>query len=38
MRSLPVIGIARGVTGGAIAACIALGLLMALSLLKVNGL
>jgi uncharacterized membrane protein YjjP (DUF1212 family) len=33
-----VIGIARGVTGGVIAACIALGLLLALSLLKVNGL
>ncbi|MEO8391794.1 MAG: threonine/serine exporter family protein, partial [Chloroflexota bacterium] len=33
-----VIGIARGVTGGVVAACIALGLLLALSLLKVNGL
>jgi uncharacterized membrane protein YjjP (DUF1212 family) len=31
-------GIARGVTGGVIAACIALGLLLAMSLLKVNGL
>jgi uncharacterized membrane protein YjjP (DUF1212 family) len=31
-------GIARGVTGGLIAACIALGLLLAMSLLKVNGL
>jgi uncharacterized membrane protein YjjP (DUF1212 family) len=30
-------GIARGVTGGMIAACIALGLLLAMSLLKVNG-
>jgi uncharacterized membrane protein YjjP (DUF1212 family) len=30
-------GIARGVTGGVIAACIALGLLLAISLLKVNG-
>ncbi len=31
-------GIARGFTGGLIAACIALGLLLAMSLLKVNGL
>lgn len=31
-------GIARGVTGGVIAACIALGLLLAMSLLKVHGL
>jgi hypothetical protein len=31
-------GIARGVTGGVIAACIALGLLLAMSLLKVTGL
>jgi uncharacterized membrane protein YjjP (DUF1212 family) len=31
-------GIARGVTGGVIAACIALGLLLAMSLLRVSGL
>ena len=31
-------GIARGFTGGAIAACIALGLLLAMSLLRVTGL
>ena len=33
-----VIGIARGVTGGVVAACIALGLLLAIRLLQVNGL
>lgn len=31
-------GIVRGVTGGAVAACIALGLLLAMSLLRINGL
>jgi len=38
MKGYPITGIARGVTGGVIAACIALGLLLAVSLLGVNGL
>ena len=38
MKGYMITGIARGVTGGAVAACIALGLLLAMSLLKVNGL
>jgi len=38
MKGYPMTGIARGVTGAVIAACIALGLLLAMSLLRVNGL
>jgi len=38
MKGYPMTGIARGVTGGVIAACIALGLLLAMTLLRVNGL
>jgi len=36
LKGYMITGIARGVTGGVIAACIALGLLLAISLLKVN--
>ncbi|HVU13346.1 MAG TPA: threonine/serine exporter family protein [Phototrophicaceae bacterium] len=38
MKGYPMTGIARGVTGAVIAACIALGLLLAMSLLRMNGL
>ena len=38
LKGYPMTGIARGVAGAVIAACIALGLLLAMSLLKVNSL
>ncbi len=38
MKGYQITGIARGVTGAVVAACIALGLLLAMSLMKVNGL
>ncbi len=38
MKGYPMTGIARGVNAGVIATCIALGLLLAMSLLGVNGL
>jgi uncharacterized membrane protein YjjP (DUF1212 family) len=37
LKGYMITGIARGVTGGVIAACIALGLLLAMSLLRVSG-
>lgn len=38
MKGYLIVGISRGVTGGLIAACIALGLLLAMSLLRISGL
>ena len=37
LKGYMITGIARGVTGAVIAACIALGLLLAMSLLRING-
>jgi uncharacterized membrane protein YjjP (DUF1212 family) len=38
LKGYMITGIARGVTGAVIAACIALGLLLAMSLLRISGL